>query len=90
MGITITGPDNNGLYTTHGTTAGFKVAVFFGILLLVIGFIMVFANPIVGAIFLFMANMILFLNNRHKKLVCQKLINEYAHKLDSDRMKHWE
>ena len=80
MGLSISGPDTEGKYTVKGTTFGFKVVVFFGILFMIVGLMSIFVNPIAGAVILLIANLILFANNTHKKNVCQKLINEYAYK----------
>jgi len=77
MGFTIT-DNNDGTYKVTGHTSSFWLGWIFGVLFLIIGFISIFVNPIGGAIILFIANIILFVNNRHQKSSQQRAINEYA------------
>jgi len=74
------GPDKNGIYEVKGSTATAKVAMFFGILLLIVGILGLFVNPIGAAIILFIANVILFARNRYHKRTSQRFINQYAQK----------
>ena len=74
--------NNDGTYDVGGHTTGFWFGWIFGVLLLIVGFIGMFVNPIGAAIILFIANIILFINGRHQKTLKQRLINEYAAKKD--------
>src|SRR6476659_11377155 len=74
--------NKDGTYEVKGHTIGFVLGWVFGVLLLIVGFVSIFVNPIGGAIILFIANVILFMNNRHQKNQRQQLINEYASKKD--------
>jgi len=76
MGFTIV-DNKNGTYKVTGHTSSFWLGWIFGVLFLIIGFISMFVNPIGGAIILFIANIILFVNNRHQKSSQQKAINKY-------------
>ena len=76
MGFIIT-DKNDGTYEVKGHTSSFWFGWILGVLLLIVGFLSMFVNPIGGVMILFVANVILFANNRHQKSSQQKAINKY-------------
>ena len=77
MGFRVT-ENKDGTYNIPGHSTGWKVLMFFGILLLIIGLFTLLANYIASFIIFLIAIIILFGANRRQKRMRQEFYNDYV------------
>ena len=77
MGFRVT-KNQDGTYNIFGHSTGWKVLMFFGILLLIIGLFTLLVNYIASFIIFLIAIIILFGANRRQKRMRQEFYNDYV------------
>ena len=77
MGFRVT-ENKDGTYNILGHSTGWKVLMFFGILLLIIGLFTLLVNYIASFIIFLIAIIILFGANRRQKRMRQEFYNDYV------------